>query len=169
MQRKIIGNLAFEGFLIMVLAWLTWQSHGWARETRLFPYAVGRLALALTVIVFVQEAVGLWRLRKAAAANGEPAQPARPDYGPLDENSPAFIARALRELGWIIGYCAAVGLVGFQAGTFVFLFGYFKIRAEMSWLKALLWAVGSTAVMVLLFVRLASMRPFHGLLWTLWK
>lgn len=169
MQRRIISNLAFEAFLIVALAVLTYQAHDWAGETRLFPYAVGRLALVLTVVVFVQEALGLWRLRKTPAAEDAAAEVEAPeDDGLPDENSPAFIARAVRELLWVLGYCGAIGLAGFSGGTFVFLFAYFKVRAGMSWVQGLLWAGGSTAVMVVLFVKLASMRPFEGLLWKLW-
>ena len=165
LPRKTIANLIFEVVLILLFAWLTWQTRGWPSETRLFPYAVGLVALLLSVVVFLQDLIGALRERRSPSEAAEPAE----DTGLPDENSRAFVRRALEELAWVVGYCGAIGVLGFTAGSFVFLGAYFRIRGKIGWVPTVLWAIGSTLVIWLVFVKLASMRQFDSLIWMLWK
>lgn len=165
MTREAYASFAFQLFLIAALSYMTLEAYSWPSETKLFPYAVSRLTLLLTIIVFITNAYKAIRAHGAhlrEAAGPEEGESALPSV------EFSFVARAVREFAWIFGFGAAIGIAGFYPAVFLFLLGYFAVRARMSALRALIWAALSTGCIFLVFYEVLSVRPYLGLFGRWW-
>lgn len=165
MTRRTYINLAFQVILIILLALATWDAHGWTRDTRLFPYAVSRVALLLTIILFISDVLKTYFKRKELLAEDRVEEDKESALTGVDA---AFIARAAREFAWILGFGGAIGCLGFYPAVFLFLLGYFKARAKMSVFASLIWAVAATGIVYLMFYKVLSVPIYFGLIGRLW-
>jgi putative tricarboxylic transport membrane protein len=136
--------VAFTAVIVIVLAAALWQSRGFGFRAGLFPWAIGIPMLALAIVLLVLQLAG----RERAPAAGW--IPPGPELAPREVASRAAVI-----LGWIVGYLAAIWLLGFVIGgtlcTFLALIG-----SRERWTIA----IGETAVVGAL-VYVVFVRVLH--------
>jgi putative tricarboxylic transport membrane protein len=144
-RTRVPGRaIAFTAVIVIVLAAALWQSKGFGFRAGLFPWAIAIPMLALALVLLVLQLAG----RDRAPAPGWTS--------PGPEIAPRVVAsRTAVILGWIVGYLAAIWLLGFVIGgtlcTFLSLIG-----SRERWPVAL----GETAVVGAL-VYLVFVRALH--------
>ena len=70
----------------------------------------------------------------------------------IDEKRKQSNIRYLMGYGWLVGYTAAIYLVGFIYSTFLFLLLYFRFGGKFTWFKSGMFAILGTAIFWLTFV-----------------
>jgi putative tricarboxylic transport membrane protein len=134
-------TIAFTALIAIVLAAALWQSKGFGFRAGLFPWAVGIPMLALAIVLLVLQLAG----RERAPAAGW--TPPGPDIAPREVASRTAVI-----LGWIVGYLAAIWLLGFAIGgtlcTFLALIG-----SRERWPVALAETAVVGALVYFVFVR----------------
>jgi hypothetical protein len=110
--------------VIAFFALFVFEARGWRLEARLYPWAVGLPMLALAVAHLVS---GLRR-----GVGGLEPRPADPGAAGAEARR-----RALALLGWGVGLLAGVWILGFPAGTALFVLLYLKLQAGEGWGLAL--------------------------------
>jgi putative tricarboxylic transport membrane protein len=133
--------IAFTALIVIVLAAALWQSKGFGFRPGLFPWAIGIPMLALAVVLLTLQIAGRDRVPAPGWA------PPGPEIAP-----PEVARRTAVILGWIVGYLAAIWLLGFVIGgtlcTFLSLIG-----SRERWPVALAETAAVGALVYFVFVR----------------
>jgi hypothetical protein len=111
----------FTALVIAFFAWTLWEAREWWFRARLFPWTIGFAGLALALLQFRFELAGLVRSRRAgreAKVNGESALTRQ---------------RTLGITAWILGFFAAIWLVGFAIAVPLSILVYLKAGAQERW------------------------------------
>lgn len=111
-------SIAFTGGLFLVMAWALWEASGWELQASLMAWLIGLPTAALLAAQLAREILG--RPELAAPAGGDEPGLLDPPLAvreaePLDPAEER--RRTARILGWILGFAAAIWLVGFQLGV----------------------------------------------------
>lgn len=109
----------FTLIIVAFFAWTLWEAREWWFRARLFPWTIGFAGLALALI---QLYLDLRNLMKAKGAR----RPAMPE-------SSLVMRRTLEITGWILGFFAAIWLLGFPIAVPLCTFLYLKISAAERW------------------------------------
>ena len=127
--------ILFTLFIIIIFMVALWHGRRFNFRTGLFPWAVGFAVLALAIAQLITEFLG-----KASRGSGD--LHAGPDPG-----LPVKVVnqRTATAFGWIIGYSAAIWLLGFSIGGPLCAFLHLKIGAREKWplsffFTAIAWA-----------------------------
>ena len=144
-------SIAFTGGLFLVMAWALWEASGWELQASLMAWLIGLPTAALLGVQLVREILGRWE--QATPAGGD-------EQGLLDpslverEAEPLDPAEERRRtaniIGWILGFAAAIWLVGFQFGIGLATLLYLKSARER-WLAVTGITVAVLAGVVLVF------------------
>jgi hypothetical protein len=138
-MKRILEN-GFTLLLIIAVAIGLYAARGWNHTTALFPRVIGVPMLALlTVILAVDMARGRRRKEDVETA-GE---------GGLD--FPTSVRRTAIYLGWLIGFGVLVWAIGIVYSIPIYVAGYLRLVGKYSWLKSVVYAASSVAVIILLF------------------
>jgi len=128
----------FAFALVAVLAVALWDSRDFGFRAGLFPWAIGIPVFALAALQLALQLAG--RVRR-------PAQP-------HPEIPAATVKRRTVEiLGWILGYLAAIWLVGFVAGGVLCTFLSLKLGSRERWPLAIGMSAGMGLFIYGLFVQ----------------
>jgi len=122
MPRK--ASLALGAGIMVLAAWGVWAAWGWPLKAKLFPLAIG------IPMFFLAAAEVFWAVR----AKDEPAAEPEP------------VGRTFIAIGWMVGFFAAVLLVGFLAAVPLFVLAYLRLQGRESWplslvFTAVVWGV----------------------------
>ncbi len=144
-------SIAFTGGLFLVTAWALWEAFGWELQASLMAWLIGLPTAALLAVQLAREILG--RPEQAASAGGE-------EPGSLDPSLAAREAeptdpaeerrRTANVIGWVLGFAAAIWLVGFQFGIGLATLLYLKSAGER-WFTVIGITVAVLAGVVLVF------------------
>jgi hypothetical protein len=112
----------FALLVALVLAAALWQSRDFGPRAGLFPWVIGIPVLALALLQLVLELAG--KVRRPALGLGEPEH---------DLPAPEVQRRTASILGWIVGYLAAIWLLGFTVGGTLCTFLLLKVGSREPW------------------------------------
>jgi TctA family transporter len=135
-------GLAFSVLIVGILAAALWESRDFGFRAGLFPWAIGIPVLALAAIHLVLQLAGKERLPESA--------PGDSDHGlPRDE----MIRRTRDIFGWIIGYLAAIWLLGFTLGGTLCTLLALKLGGRERWPITIALTAGVAAFVYFVFER----------------
>jgi putative tricarboxylic transport membrane protein len=135
-------SLSFSVVIVVVLAAALWESRDFGFRAGLFPWAIGIPVLVLAAIHLVLQLAGKEK---------------RPDSGPA-ESAPALAPDVVKRrtadiFGWIVGYLAAIWLLGFTLGGTLCTFLALKLGGRERWPITLAITAGVAAFVYFVFER----------------
>jgi hypothetical protein len=140
------AEVVFSALLLVVIGLAVWNAQAWGIRARLFPWVIGIPLLVLLAALLVALLA-----RQVRAASGQPAALAGQsasaeappveqsgevaEGGPTDESGAEALARrrGLMLLGWLLGFLAAIWLLGFPLGGTLGTLAYLKLAARERW------------------------------------
>ncbi len=144
-------SIAFTGGLFLVMAWALWEAYGWELQASLMAWLIGLPTAALLALQLVRDFLG--QPEQAVSADGDEPGLLDPSLAgreaePLD---PAEERRRTASIiCWILGFAAAIWLVGFQFGIGLATLLYLKSAGER-WLTVMGITAAVLAGVVLVF------------------
>jgi TctA family transporter len=121
LKREPVISLWAPIFTLVVVAffaWTLWEAREWWFRARLFPWAIGFAGLALAILQLMSDGAALVKSRRAG---GEQK---------TDEKSAVVRQRTLSMTAWILGFFAAIWLLGFPLAVPLTIFLYLKNARE---------------------------------------
>ena len=121
LKREPVISLWAPIFTLVVVAffaWTLWEAREWWFRARLFPWAIGFAGLALAILQLMSDGAALVKSRRAG---GEQK---------TDEKSAVARQRTLSMTAWILGFFAAIWLLGFPLAVPLTIFLYLKNARE---------------------------------------
>jgi hypothetical protein len=107
--------------VVLFFAWTLWEGREWWFRARLFPWTIGFAGLVLALVQLYLDVKYLVKTKDVR----------RPD-APEPESSLA-LRRTLAITGWILGFFAAIWLLGFPIAVPLATFLYLKAGAPERW------------------------------------
>lgn len=146
--------------LLALCAWAALEARAWPLKTALFPLAIAvpLFCLAAAEVVWgVLEGLG----KAGAGAKREEVR----DFQ-LATHLPKAVAlrRTGLAIGWILGFFAAIVLLGFPYAVPLFVFAFLKLQGREGWLFSAAFAGALWALFYGLFERLLHLPFASGLL-----
>ncbi len=137
-------EIVFTLAILVVIGAAVWQAQVWGLKPRLFPWAIGIPLMVLLAALLVTQVV---RQLQSAPAAPEP---------PVVEAAEAVAAaharrRGVSIVGSLLGFLAAIWLLGFPIGGTLGTLVYLKLAAGERWPISLAIA-GGTAVFFVLMI-----------------
>lgn len=149
------ASLGLAAVIMGVSAYAIFAAWAWPLKAALFPLAIAiplfLLAAAEALWVFLG-AVPQGEAREFQLSTGLPRNEA--------------LRRTLLALGWILGFFAAIVLLGFPYAVPLFVFLYLKVQGRESWALSIVFTLGVWAVFYGLFDRLLHLPFLSGWLFT---
>jgi hypothetical protein len=135
-------SVFFSLVIVIVLAAALWESRGFGFRAGLFPWAIGIPALALAMLLLAIQLAGK-------------EQRSESHFVESDSSIPADVVtrRTAGILGWIVGYLAAIWLLGFTLGGTLCTFLLLKIGSRERWPISLAMTAGVAAFIYGVFER----------------
>ncbi len=138
------GAAAFSLMIVIVFVLALWQSRTFDLRTGLFPWTIGFPVLCLALIQCINDFRGKGYSPKEA----------------LSEEALALVNRRTRGIiGWILGYFAAIWLLGFSIGGPLCTFIHLKIASREKWPISIMLTILAWAVIYWVFDRILHV-PF---------
>jgi hypothetical protein len=146
----------FNLLIVAAVAWALWESRHFNFRAGLFPWVIGFPLLALAIFHFYLDLGGGTRPPRAIPID-------------LGQDTPARVVfrRTADCFGWILGYLAAIWLLGFTVGGTLATFLMLKIGGQERWPIALAMSGGACGFTYGLFDRTLHVPFPPGRLW-LW-
>jgi hypothetical protein len=111
----------FSFCVVAVLASALWQSRNFGFRAGLFPWAIGFPVLILAAFQFARDILGKTKMTGLERAVG-------------DELPKGVIQRRTAGIiGWILGFCLVIWLLGFSLAAPVMTFLYLKMAGRENW------------------------------------
>jgi hypothetical protein len=104
--------------VVVFFAWTLWEAREWWFRARLFPWAIGFAGLALALLQFMSDGAGLVKSMRAGREEKSNAK------------SALARQRTLSMTGWILGFFAAIWLLGFSVAVPLTILVYLKGARE---------------------------------------
>ena len=137
------------GVIIMACAgWAVYAATAWPWKAALFPIAIGIPVFCLAAAEVVWSLVG--------SADSERAM----DFE-MSADVPAAVAsrRTVLTVAWMVGFFAAIALIGFPYAVPLFVFLYLKVQGREGWIFSFLFSAAVWLFFYLVFDRLLHL-PF---------
>jgi putative tricarboxylic transport membrane protein len=135
-------GISFSVLIVAVLAAALWESRDFGFRAGLFPWAIGIPVLVLAAIHLVLQLAGKEK---------------RPNSGPAESGpalAPDVVKRRTADIfGWIVGYLAAIWLLGFTLGGTLCTFLALKFGGRERWPITLALTAGVAAFVYFVFER----------------
>ena len=147
------GQLAFNLFLIVVLAVGLYQAMGWPHDTGLFPVSIGTVILALSIYVFARDVRRVYFAGTIVPRDAD-----------LEDADAASLSASVRVLLWLTAFSAAIWVLGFYAAAFFFVFFFVRMKARESTLMSLVYGAATVGVIYALFVLILQQLVYPGML-----
>ena len=124
----------FNLVIVAAVAWALWESRRFNVRAGLFPRVIGFPILALALVQLFSDFTGKEKFPRQGPAELEPEIPA-----------PEVFRRTASIFGWIVGYLAAIWLLGFTLGGSLCTFLMLKVGSRERWpisliMTAAMWA-----------------------------
>ncbi len=148
------AELVFCFALVLVLAGALAISLGWSQRAGLFPWIVLIPTVALT----------FWQLFDDARGKTTPPTVAVGDEGEAtalepDSTSSALAQRGALVVAWILGFFAAIVLLGFTLGGALLSAAYLRLAAHERWRVSVGYGIATYLLLEIVFRRLLTI-PF---------
>ena len=140
--------------IMAVSAFAALSALAWPLKTALFPLVISVPLFCLASA----EVVCLWLSGPRFAQTQDFQRP------PAEVPGTVAGARTLRATGWILGFFAAIGLLGFLVAVPLFLFLYLKLESREGWIFSIVFTAAVWGVFYGLFERLLHLPFGSGLL-----
>jgi len=165
------GEVLFSLLIVVVAAWVVYQSAGWAlralglqpiasllpsgwgSRSGLFPLVVG---LPVLIMAVAQLAIDVRGTRQTAGADGTAAE--------LDLPPKVVRQRSAVILTTIVGFAVAIWLLGFIVAIPLVTFLFLKVASSESWTLSLALSAVAASVFYVLFVWWLNIPAPPGLL-----
>jgi hypothetical protein len=119
MSRK--ASLVLATGIVLLAAWAVWTASAWPLKAKLFPLAIGIPMLVLAAVEV------LWALLERGRA---------PDKA--EEEAPPA-GRTLVAVAWMVGFFAAILLLGFLIAVPLFVLAYLRLQGREGWTLSLVF------------------------------
>lgn len=144
-------STAFTGALFLMVAWGLWEASKWELQASLMAWMIGLPTAGLLALQLARQIVRADD-KPAPADKGEPgvfnASLLEQDGEALDPAEARW--RTASIIGWVVGFAAAIWLVGFQLGVALMTFLYLKSAGE-SWFAVVSITAAVLGAVVLAF------------------
>jgi hypothetical protein len=164
MSRRVQENMV-AAVLLAIFAGVILLSLDFGPRARLIPLPLAIFGLFLTVVQIVWQNVGSTeelQMDLVAVAGRPPAGPASAEApGPGGKTSWRREAGAYGIVAILLTLMLTVGPI---PAVFAFTGGYFVLTRQYSWLASLIYTVGFTVAVYLLFFAVLQIQPYYGLL-----
>jgi putative tricarboxylic transport membrane protein len=135
-------SITFTVVIVGVLAAALWESRDFGFRAGLFPWAIGIPMLALAAVLLVVQLAGKDSLPEASEPDADSKMPRE------------VLARRTGEIfGWIVGYLAAIWLLGFALGGTLCTFLALKVGSRERWPITIAITAGVAAAVYFVFER----------------
>ena len=125
-------EMIFTLALLIIVGAAVWQAQEWQIKARLFPWAIGLPLMGLLAALLVTQVMRQLRASSAVAAEQSVAV-----EHPAEAADPLRAADARRRgltiVGWLLGFLAAIWLLGFPVGGTLGTLAYLKVAARERW------------------------------------
>ncbi|MFQ5851855.1 MAG: tripartite tricarboxylate transporter permease [Candidatus Binatia bacterium] len=111
----------FSLLVVVLFIWALWEARDWGIRSRMFPWAIGFPGLALALMQLDLDITGIFR----KGIKGPPKE--------ADPEAALVVRRTAGISGWILGFFAAIWLLGFSIAVPVATFLYLKVGAAEKW------------------------------------
>ncbi len=140
------AELLFCAFIVAVLAGALWVSLGWSQRAGLFPWVVLVPTLLLAVWQLVDDARG--KTAPPATVVGDEGEAEALDTAAL---SATMGRRGAAVVAWILGFFAAIVLVGFAIGGGIGSLLYLRLMAGERWRVAIAYGLATALLLEVVF------------------
>jgi putative tricarboxylic transport membrane protein len=123
-EKEAVSSIWVPVFTLLMVAffvWTLWEAREWWFRARLFPWTIGFAGLVLALLQFRSELAGLLRSRRAGREKK------------VNEMSALARQRTLTMTAWILGFFAAIWLLGFAVAVPLTILLYLKAGARERW------------------------------------
>ena len=153
LARREVRDIVFTIIIVAVIGGAVWEARTWELKARLFPWAIGIPVLALLVALLVRQLTIL--MNKSPLHSAEAPSPG--------ESDPVQAAVARRRtysiVGWLLGFLAAIWLLGFPVGATLGTLAFLKLSAGEKWPMTLAISAGTAAFFVIMIQGLNTPFP----------
>lgn len=132
MNRKL-ADLLFTAFILVLVAGAVWDARNWEIKARLFPWVIGMPMVVLLVAQLAMIA------RQPATSQG---------LAFFDSHGiPPGMAkrRAVEITAWLLGFAAAMWLIGFSIGGTLGTMAYLRVAGKEKWPMIAIFAIVTLA------------------------
>jgi hypothetical protein len=165
-------NIIFTLVLLAVVGAVIYEARVWEIKARLFPWAIGIPVLAMIVALLMKQVLEQFNRSRQAVAEarsvdsllGETRSGAShsAEVHPAERHAAEVEAQARRRayaiVGWLLGFLAAIWMLGFPAGGTLGTLAYLKLAAGERWPISVAISAG-TAVFFWLMINFLN-TPF---------
>jgi hypothetical protein len=150
--------VAAAAAVALVAAWALVETRGWPALAAIYP----RVVAAPLLILAVAET---WLSARSHLAANDVAVP---DLAPVAD-APLEVQRRAAALvfAWMVGFVVAIEALGFPLALPLFVFGYLRAYAPVSWAASLVLPAVAWAAFHGLFIRLLHLPFPPGFVWSL--
>lgn len=147
-----IARLVLDVVVLLVALWALWESRDFRPLAAYFPRAAAWIIAVAVVVQLAVDLVNFVRRRPVILAG-------------MDVESPihglglAGLVRALRYIGWFVGFIALVYVTGVFVAAAVFIAAFFRVEARWSWFTVALFTVSALVVVWAMFGGLGLQTP----------
>ncbi len=142
------ASFALAAAIMACSGFAVYAASGWPWKAALFPVAIGIPVFCLAAAEVVWSLVG--------SANSGRAM----DFEmSADVPAPVATRRTVRTVAWMVGFFAAIALVGFPYAIPLFVFLYLRVQGREGWIFSVLFSAAVCGVFYLVFDRLLHL-PF---------
>jgi hypothetical protein len=142
------ASLALAALMMVCSGGAVYLAGAWPWKAALFPMAIG---IPVFCLAAAELAWGLFRPAESERAR---------DFQMSDGVPPATAARrAALAAAWMLGFFAAIALIGFPVAVPLFVLLYLKLQGRESWVLSIVFSASVWAFFHLVFERLLNL-PF---------
>lgn len=135
--------MIFTVLVLVVVGAAVWDARQWEIKARLFPWSIGIPIVGLTAILLVTQIVRLVKARRTD-------QPHAGVSGMTEAQFAVARRRAISIVGWLLGFLAAIWVLGFPVGGTLGTLGYLRWSARESWRMTLAISAGTAVFFMLM-------------------
>lgn len=155
-------TLLITGFVVLIIV----LSLSYSRDARLFPLTVAIPILGLAIGLLLIQTVPSIRAFAESMESSSMIDAEALGDNDWDQGSSASIEtvrkNAVRMLAWVLTLVGSIFLFGHIAGLALSLTVVFRYYSDLSWVKAILFALANVAFLTVLFTIAFNARLFPG-------
>jgi hypothetical protein len=141
--------------IVFFLGWALWEARDWPAQSKLFPWSLGFivLALALSQVVIAWRAT-LRESRVAGATEKKAGEEASASEGTRESSlvAPDIARKRGMVIGfWIVAFFIGISFLGFKLGSLLLTFAFLRFTAKENWIISAVMAVVSYLFFWLVF------------------
>ena len=128
--KKGVGNVIFNGLLVLLFIYFLWQGSQYNRFARMIPMFVSIPVLALCVIQFIID------LRKFLTGGGDekPESEKKESESEKKKDEPRItVWRELASIAWVVGFALLIWLTGYLVALPLYTLLFCKFIGKESW------------------------------------